>query len=143
MPILADLACLGSKNDVFVVRNSSQKDNFHRPIPMGYSKSYFKFYVKPSLGTLLWDQFLNVCISLRVPEYQVIILETGPTLHTLEHTFFGKLPFCTSKYYDSWADASMRKGMTRGLLQMFWWEICLRLWFFVPIFQKKSIWGAN
>ena len=124
---------------------------------MVYGKKDLKFCVKPTGGLLLWDKKtrkktnkFGTKIS-NVPIFDTSLFLRGFQLtsynfrkkHTLDHTFFGMLQCCTSKYYDSWADQSMGKGETRGLLQKLWWGICLKLPFCVPKFLKDVIFGTN
>ena len=74
---------------------------------------------------------------------QVMILEKVANFGNLEEMVFEKPADCTSKLCNRLPAWLCPKREIKRLFLRFRWEICLTLWFFVPKFPNKSIYGNN
>ena len=124
---------------------------------MVYSKNDFKFCVGPPGGLLLWDTkktrnlgpkshkcpFLTYLYFLEYFCLQVAIFKKVPPFATLEEMVFGKPSGCASKICDRLFWGLKGKKEIKGLFVKFWWEVYLKLWFFVPKFSNKAIFGTD
>ena len=74
---------------------------------------------------------------------EVAIFKKVTNFDTLKEIVFGKPSGCASKICDRLFWGLKGKKEIKGLFVKFWWEICLKLWFFVPKFSNKAIFGTD
>ena len=143
---------------MFPLSEKAWKGQFSTSHPYGLQQKWFQILRRTTRGHDAMGHFKKKrnlgpksqkCPFLTYPyfwEYfcfQDVIFEKVPNFATLEQMVFGKSPGCTWKLCNHLFAALCCKWGIKDLFVKFWWEICLKLWFFVPKFSNKAIFGTN
>ena len=143
---------------IFLLSEKAEKGQFsvsHQPL--WFTLKWLKFCTEPPGGTLHLEKRKKelgnlgpkapICSFFTYPHFwegfwlQVMILEKVGNFSNLEKMVFGKPPGCTSKLCNRLPAWLCLKREIKGLFLKFWWEACLKLWFFsLEILEKGYFW---
>ena len=155
--IFANFGCFGMfrvKKTTFPLSEIAQKGQFSGSHPYGLQQKWLQILRRTTRGLVaikkrnLWPKphkcpFLTYLYFWEYFCLEVAIFKKVTNFDTLKEIVFRKPPGCTSKLCNSLFWGLKGKKEIKGLFVKFWWEIYLKLWFFVPKFSNKAIFGTD
>ena len=159
--IFANFGCfsmLRVKKTTFPLSKIAQKDQFSGPHPYGLKQKWLQILHRTTRGLVVLGHLkkkgkFKTKIS-QVPIFDISVFLRGFLLRIcdfrksgkfwqLREMVLGKPLGCTLKICNHLPAWLCLKRTIKGLFLKFRWEICLTLWFFVPRFSNKAIFGTK